>query len=156
MTSPSNPAEHQPCLPSSNDTTAILGPFQEAYSKNIAQQLHAHHLGNINPQLRSGMIGMRGQNVVPGGNTAAADMMPKPGAAMDGSLRGQFQFPQLPFRQPYTMSAAAGMATNGANHPTLIGGLPVAKIPPGGFLGILGGAATGPADLEHDMESGKR
>ena len=158
MTSPSNPAEHQPVVAVlERYYTAILGPFEEAYRKNIVeQQQRARQQGNMNPQARPGMIGMPGQNMLPGGNPAAAGMMPQPGAAMDGSLPGQFQVPQLPFHPPNTMGAAAGMPTNGANHPTLNGGVPLAKIPSGGFPAIPGGAATGSADLEHDLESRKR
>ena len=39
MTSPSNPAEHQPVVAVlERYYTAILGPFEEAYRKNIVEQ----------------------------------------------------------------------------------------------------------------------
>ncbi|EJF66597.1 hypothetical protein DICSQDRAFT_46065 [Dichomitus squalens LYAD-421 SS1] len=158
MASPSNPAEHQSVVVVlERYYTAILGPFEEAYRKNIVeQQRRAQQQSNMNSQARPGMIGMPGQSMVPGGNPAAAGMMSQPNAAMDGTLPGQFQVPQLPFQPPNMTGAGVGMSPSGANHPALNGGVPLAKMPSGGFPAIPGGAPNGPADLDHDLDSRKR
>ena len=142
-------------MPSSNESRVpSLGRLMSRAAR-ISSSSSALHQGNINPQACPGMIGMPGQNMLPGGSLAVAGMTPQPGAAMDGTLPSQFKVLQLSFHRPYTMGAAAGMPTNGANHPTLNGGVPMAKIPSGVCPAIHGGAATGSADLEYASESGQ-
>ncbi len=134
--------------------TALIGPFEEAYRKNLMeQQQRARQQGNMNQ--RPGMVGIPGQNMpLPGGNPAAVAIPPS-NPALDGPLPGQLQVPQMPFQPPNMMGVGGGMATNGANHPAM-NGVPTAKLASGGYPGMPVGAPNGTADLEHDMENRKR
>ena len=135
--------------------TALLGPFEEAYRKNLMeQQQRARQQGNMNQ--RPGMVGIPGQNMsLPGGNPAAVGMKPPSTPAMDGSLPGQLHVLQMPFQPPNMMGVGGGTPTNGANHPAL-NGVPMAKLASAAYPGIPGSASNGTTDLEHDMENRKR
>nr|VWO96783.1 ARID domain-containing protein [Ganoderma boninense] len=135
--------------------TALIGPFEEAYRKNLMeQQQRARQQGNMNQ--RPGMVGIPGQNItLPGGNPSAVGVMPPTNHAMDGPLHGQLHIPQMPFQPPNMMGVGGGMATNGANHPAM-NGAPMAKLVSGGYPPMPGVGPNGTADIEHDMENRKR
>ncbi|KAI1797771.1 hypothetical protein LXA43DRAFT_876851 [Ganoderma leucocontextum] len=156
ISSPNNIAEPQPLVAIlERYYTALLGPFEEAYRKNMMeQQQRARQQGNMNQ--RPGMVGIPGQNMsLPGGNPAAVGMIPPSNPPMDSPLSGQLQVPQMPFQPPNMMGAGGGMPANGANHPAM-NGVPMAKLASGGYPAIPGGTPNGTADLEHDMENRKR
>lgn len=134
--------------------TALIGPFEEAYRKNLMeQQQRARQQGSMNQ--RPGMVGIPGQNIaLPGGSPAAVGMIAPPNPAMDGPLPGQLH-PQMPFQPPNMMGVGGGMSTNGASHPAM-NGVPMAKLAVGGYPAMPGGTPNGTADLEHDMENRKR
>ena len=130
--------------------SAILGPFEDAYRRNVMEQR-----SRMNPHMRPSMPGP-GQNAMPPG------AMPQANASrlMDGPLPGQFLPAQAtPFHPPNAMSGVgAGMPVNGATHTAMNGAgpVPMPKMPPGGFPAMAGTAPNGPADLEHDLETRKR
>ncbi|EIW64780.1 uncharacterized protein TRAVEDRAFT_33530 [Trametes versicolor FP-101664 SS1] len=167
--SPNNPVEPQPTAPIiERYYTALLGPFEEAYRKNMMEQSQRAALagrmpggqpGQMNPQARQGgMPGMSGQNGLPNGGAPGMNMMPQGniGQSMDGPLPGQFHPTQampLPFQPPNPMALGGGMPANGASHPAMNGNM--GKMLPGGFPAMPGGQ-NGNVELEHDMESRKR
>ncbi|KAI0639294.1 hypothetical protein C8Q77DRAFT_1046559 [Trametes polyzona] len=151
--------------------TALLGPFEEAYRKNmmesqraaLAGRMPGAQQGQMNPQARpGGMVGIPGHNSLPNGN---APMLPQANVAqsMDGALPGQFhpvQAAPMPFQQlqfPNPLASGGGMPANGTPHPAMNGnGIPMPKMHPGGFPAMPGGAQNGSVDLDHDLESRKR
>ncbi|KAI0374281.1 hypothetical protein BV20DRAFT_935514 [Pilatotrama ljubarskyi] len=171
MPSPSNPTELQPTAPVlERYYTALLGPFEEAYRKNVLEQRAAMtgrmpgaQQGQMNPQARpGGMLGVPGQNAMPGGSAPGMNMMSQAnaGPTMDGPLPGQFHPAQalpVPFPQPNSMATGGGLPTNGAPHPAMNGnGMGMAKMQQGGFPAMPGSVQNGSLDMEHEMESRKR
>ncbi|OSD03539.1 hypothetical protein PYCCODRAFT_1476932 [Trametes coccinea BRFM310] len=160
MPAPNNPAELQPTAAVlERYYTALLGPFEEAYRKNMMEQSQRAALaagrmppgasqGPMNPQSRPGaMPGMPGQNMMPQANTAQS---------MDGALPGQFhpaQAIQVPsFQPPNPMVVGNMMPSSGAPMPgmNMNGAGMKMQIPPGAVQN--GGAG----EMEHELESRKR
>ncbi|KAI0361749.1 hypothetical protein OH77DRAFT_1492728 [Trametes cingulata] len=172
MPSLHNPAELQPTAAVlERYYTVLLGPFEEAYRKNMMEQRAAMAnrmpggpQGPINPQARpGGMVGMPGQNGMPGGTSSAMNMMSQASAGpiLDGSLPGQFlpaqQAVPMPFHQPNPMATGGGLPTNGGPHPAMNGnGMAIPKMQQGGFPNMPGGVPNGSMDMEHELESRKR
>ncbi|RPD63057.1 hypothetical protein L227DRAFT_644612 [Lentinus tigrinus ALCF2SS1-6] len=137
MPSPANPAETKPVHEMlERYYMALLGPFEEAYRKNMMEnQQRAIAAGRGLPG-RPGMVA---------GNPAAG-MMPRPNPVPNISMDvpGQFlpaQANAMLLHPPNIM----GVGVNGAMN----GGLSLNKMQPGGL-------PNGSADLEHDLESRKR
>ncbi|KAH9857885.1 hypothetical protein C2E23DRAFT_718417 [Lenzites betulinus] len=173
MPSPNNPGEVQSTAAIvERYYTALLGPFEEAYRKNMMEQSQRAALagrmsgaqqGPMSPQVRQGgMGGMPGQSPISNGGVPGMNMLPQGnvGPSMDGPLPGQFHPAQavpMPFQPPNAMALGGGLPANGATHPAMNGnGMPMAKLHPGGFPSIPGPVQNGSIELEHDMESRKR
>ncbi|KAI0757114.1 hypothetical protein C8Q80DRAFT_1265086 [Daedaleopsis nitida] len=107
MPAPNNPAEQQPLVSVlERYYSALLGPFEEAYRKNIEQQNQRAMAGRqLNAQTRNGMVG---------GNPVSG-MMPRPNGPpiMDNSIPGAGLMPN-------------GTGVNGT-------GMPIHKMQPGGL-----------------------
>ncbi|KAI0824277.1 hypothetical protein BC628DRAFT_1323107 [Trametes gibbosa] len=149
--------------------TALLGPFEEAYRKNMMEQsqrvgrMSGGQQGPMTPQTRQGGMGsMPGQSPLPNGGVPGMNMLPQGnvGPGMDGPLPGQFHPAQavpMPFQPPNSMALGGGLPANAVTHPAMNGnGMPMAKMHPGGFPAITGPVQNGAVELEHDIESRKR
>ncbi|CDO72348.1 hypothetical protein BN946_scf184977.g45 [Trametes cinnabarina] len=164
MPTPNNPAELQPTAAIlERYYTALLGPFEEAYRRNMMEQSQRAALaagrmppgtsqGQMNPQARpGGMPGMPGQTQMP----ATMNMMPQAnaGPSLDSSLPGQFHPVQAlqapPFQLINPMVAGNMMSNNGAPIPGMNMNGTGMKIPP---VAVPNGAG----ELDHDSESRKR
>ncbi|KAI0335418.1 hypothetical protein GY45DRAFT_1431031 [Cubamyces sp. BRFM 1775] len=159
--------------------SAILGPFEDAYRKNVMEQqsqraalaarMPGPQQGPMNSPVRpgGGMPGMPGQGSLPGLSAAGMNMMSQPNAGqpMDGgALPGQFHPAQAfaaPFQHPVNPMVPGGaMPANGGGPlpPQMNGnGMQMPKMPPGGFPAMPGPVPNGaPGDVEHELDSRKR